>query len=150
MKPLIVLLAVFITGCLATFIAGGHADYFLCGRVAMTVMLVFTSIAHFKFTRGMMLMLPRFVPYKRPVVYITGIIEILAGIGLLVGPVRYTVAWLVILFFVFLLPANIYAAKHAVDLEQANYKGRGLTYLWFRVPLQVVFIAWVYYFAVLN
>jgi uncharacterized membrane protein len=150
MKPLIVLLVVFIAGCLASLIAVKNPDYYLCARVAMTVMLVFTSIAHFKFTRGMMLMLPRFVPYKKPVVYVTGIIEILAGIGLLVAPVRHTVAWLVIIFFVILLPANIYAARHAVDLERANYKGRGLTYLWFRVPLQLFFIAWVYYFAVLN
>jgi uncharacterized membrane protein len=150
MKPLIVLLAVFMVSCLASFVAVKNPDYYLCGRAAMTVMLVFASIAHFKFTRGMVMMMPKFVPYKKPVVYITGIIEILAGTGLLIASVRHPVAWLIILFFALLLPANIYSAQKRVNLEKANYEGKGLNYLWFRVPLQLFFIAWVYYFAVLN
>lgn len=39
----------------------------------MGIMLIFTSIGHFKFTRGMALMLPRFVPAKKAIVYVTGI-----------------------------------------------------------------------------
>ncbi|RYU90129.1 hypothetical protein EWM62_11345 [Mucilaginibacter terrigena] len=150
MKLLIVLLAVFGVSCLATFIAGHPADYYFCGRLAMGVMLMFTATAHFKFNKGMMLMLPKFVPCKKAVVYLTGYIEILAGIGLLVKTVRGPVAWFVILFLVMLLPANIHAAQNKVNLEKANYHGSGLNYLWFRIPLQLFFIAWVYFFGVMH
>jgi uncharacterized membrane protein len=150
MKPLIVLLSVFGVSCLATFIAGHPPDYYFCGRLAMAVMLIFAATAHFKFYKGMVLMLPSFVPLKKMVIYITGYIEILAAIGLLINKVRHPVAWFVILFLVVLLPANIYAAKNKVSLERADYCGYGLNYLWFRVPLQLFFIAWVYYFGVVN
>jgi len=46
-----------------------------------------------------------------------------------------------------ILPANSYAAVKKIDLEKANYNGSGLNYLWFRIPLQVLFIGWVYWFA---
>ncbi|MBB5395949.1 hypothetical protein [Mucilaginibacter sp. AK015] len=150
MKPLIVLLAVFAVSCLATFVAGHPADYYFCGRLAMGVMLMFTATAHFKFTKGMVLMLPTFVPFKQAVIYITGYIEILAGIGLLVKAVRGPVALFVIFFLVILLPANIHAAQNRVNLEKPDACGNGLKYLWFRIPLQLFFIAWVYYFGVIH
>jgi uncharacterized membrane protein len=150
MKPLIVLLTVFGLSCLATFITAGTPNFYFSGRMAMTIMLVFTSIAHFKFNKGMMLMLPSFIPYKKMIIYLTGVIEILLGIGLILDKVRHPIAWIIILFFVLLLPANIYAAKNKTDLEKANYEGKGLSYLWFRIPLQLFFIGWVYYFGLLN
>jgi uncharacterized membrane protein len=150
MKPLIVLLAVFVVSSLASFIAGHPADYYFCGRLAMGVMLIFAATAHFKFNRGMVLMVPRFIPYKKVVVHITGYIEILAAIGLLVKTVREPVAWFVIIFFILLLPANIYAANHKVNLEKPDICGNGLKYLWFRIPLQLLFIGWVYYFGVIH
>lgn len=150
MKPLIVLLAVFGVSCLASFIAGHPADYYFCGRLAMGVMLLFAATAHFKFNTGMVMMMPAFVPYKKAVVYITGYMEILAAIGLLINQVRYPVAWFVIIFLVLLLPANIHAAQNKVDLEKADHCGKGINYLWFRVPLQLFFIAWVYYFGVVH
>lgn len=150
MKPLIVLLAVFGVSSLATFIAGHPPDYYFCGRLAMGVMLIFAATAHFKFTNGMVLMVPGFMPYKKAVVHITGYIEILAAIGMLVKTVRQPVAWFVIVFLVLLLPANIYAAKNKVNLEKPDICGAGLNYLWFRVPLQIFFIAWVYFFAVMH
>lgn len=150
MKPLVILLVVFGSACLATYIGKGTIDYLFSGRLAMAIMLIFTSIAHFKFDKGMAMMLPGFVPYKMAVVYITGVMEILLGIGLMIDKVRQPVAWFIILFFVLLLPANIYASQKNVDLEKANYEGSGTKYLWFRVPLQILFIAWVYYFGVRN
>jgi hypothetical protein len=44
MKPLVLLLVVFASASLASFISG-KADYFFCGRLAMAVMLMFTSIS---------------------------------------------------------------------------------------------------------
>ncbi len=60
---------------------------------------------------------------------------------------RQLTAWLIILFFIAILPANIQAAIKHVDFQKGTYEGPGAKYLWFRVPLQVFFIAWVWYFS---
>ena len=42
------------------------------------------------------------------------------------------------------LPANIYAAIKRVDYQKATFNGSGANYLWFRIPLQILFIVWMY------
>ena len=111
-------------------------------------MLLFTAVAHFVFTKGMAMMVPAFIPYKTAVVYITGILEIAAAIGLLLPGMKTTTGWLLMIFFMLLLPANVYAAIHQIDFQTATQTGDGINYLWFRVPLQVVFIAWTYLSAI--
>jgi uncharacterized membrane protein len=110
----------------------------------MSVMLFFTSIGHFAYTQGMTMMMPGFIPFKTQMVYFTGVIEILAAIGLQIPRLRALTAWLLILFFVLLLPANINAALKHVDFQKGTLEGKGLNYLWFRVPLQILFIVWTY------
>lgn len=148
MKPLIVLLVAFVIAVFSLKGINGHYDFALAGRIAMSVMLVFTSVAHFAFTKGMEMMLPRFIPFKKGMVYFTAIIEILAAIGLLIPTLRTLTAWLLILFFILILPANINAAIKHVDHEKKSFEGKGVKYLWFRVPLQFFFIAWVYISAI--
>ena len=111
----------------------------------MSIMLLFTSIGHFVYTQGMAMMMPGFIPYKTQLVYFTGVIEIFAAIGLHIQSIRVLTAWLLILFFVFLLPANINAAIKHVDYQKGTFGGSGPNYLWFRVPLQILFIVWTYF-----
>ena len=148
MKPLIVLIVVFIVSVFALKLVRGKFDLALSGRIAMSVMLLFTAVGHFAFTKGMSMMIPDFVPSRIAVIYITGVIEIAAAIALLIPAWRVPTAWFVIGFFVLLLPANIYAAIKHVDIEKATFNGPGLEYLWFRVPLQILFIAWTYISAI--
>lgn len=149
MKPLIVLLAVFGISFAYTRLFLGDCSCYLyqSGDIGMSAMLLLTAIGHFKFGEGMSMMLPPFIPYRRAVVYLTGLIEIAAAAGLLVPSTRHLTAILLILFFVLVLPANIYAAIKKVDFEKGSYNGKGLQYLWFRIPLQLFFIAWIWYFA---
>ena len=144
MKPLIVLLVAFVISLVILRLVNGEMDYTLAGRIAMSVMLLFTSIAHFTFTKGMAMMLPPFIPFKTGIVYLTGLIEIAAAIGLLIPHFREFTGWVLIIFFILLLPANIYAALKHIDYEKANFEGKNLNYLWFRIPLQIIFIVWVY------
>lgn len=116
----------------------------LSARIAMALMLVVAGVAHFTFTPGMEMMFPDFVPYKRLIVYLTGILEVLAAVGLLIPKYQRTTGWFIVFFFIAIIPANIYASMHHVDIEHANYQGKGLEYLWYRIPLQFFFIAWVY------
>lgn len=150
MKPLIVLILAFAISCLAFYIVQQDANIILSGRIAMAIMLLFTSVAHFAFFNGMLMTVPPFIPFKKFMVYFTGLLEIAAAIGLLFISTHYLTGVLLIVFFVALIPSNIYAAQNRINLEKADYTGNGLSYLWFRIPLQLFFIGWVWYFAVLN
>jgi uncharacterized membrane protein len=144
MKPLFVLLGAFLISLLVTKLFTKQFDYPLSGRIAMAIMLVFTAIGHFAFTKGMTMMLPDFIPYKTEVIYLTGFIEIIAAVGLLIPNSRLWTGWALIILFILLLPANIKAAIDHVDYQKGTFGGNGLNYLWFRVPLQVLFIVWTY------
>jgi len=96
----------------------------------------------------MEMMMPAFIPLKKALVWLTGFIEIFAAIGLLIPSVRELTSRLLIVFFILILPVNIQAAINKVDYQKASYTGSGLSYLWFRVPLQLLFIAWVWYFGI--
>ena len=148
MKPLFVLIAGFFISMAVQKITSGQVDYSLCARIAMSAMLLFTSLAHFLFTKGMAMMIPAFMPYKTQFVYFTGVIEIAAATGLLIHSLIELTGWLLIIFFLLLLPANIYAASKHINYEKASYNGKGFGYLWFRVPLQLAFILWTYLSAI--
>jgi uncharacterized membrane protein len=144
MKPLIVLLIAFCLAVLGMKLFSGRYDLPLAGRVALCAMLVFTATGHFAFTKGMSLMVPGFIPFKTELVLLTGGLEVLLGTGLLVPGLSSYAAWTLIMFFIVLLPANINAAIKHIDYQKGTFDGKGLSYLWFRVPLQLLFIAWVY------
>ena len=148
MKPLIVLLISFAVALITTKLVFNNFDFAFSGRIAMSIMLAFTAIAHFAFTKGMEMMIPDFIPFKKGVVYVTGVIEIFAAIGLLIPKFRVLTAGLLIVFFVLLIPANIKAAIRHIDYQKGTFDGNGVAYLWFRVPLQVVFILWTYFSAI--
>lgn len=148
MKPLVVLCGAFAVSAAVSMIFLPHFQAALAARIAMSVMLVFTASGHFALTRGMMEMLPGFVPFRRQVVYGTGILEAAAAVGLLLPAWRGVTGWLLIALFVMMLPANVYAAARHLDYQKATFDGPGLRYLWFRIPLQLVFIAWTYFAAI--
>jgi len=148
MKPLIVLIIAFLLSVCSLRIAFNDWDYLLSGNIAMCVMLCFTALGHFKFASGMAMMLPQFIPFKKGLVFITGITEIILGIALLYEPYRYIAGILLVVLFILILPANINAAFKHVDFEKATYSGKGRAYLWFRVPLQIFLVVWVLYFAI--
>jgi len=148
LKPLIVLPSVFAISLLTTKFVRGNFELALSGQIAMSAMLAFTAIAHFAFTKGMAMMLPDFIPFKTETVYLTGFIEIAAAIGLFIPNFRMITGWLLIAFLILILPANIYAAIKHIDYQKGTFDGKGLTYLWFRVPLQILFMVWTYLSAI--
>jgi len=148
MKPLLVLIGVFAVSLFATGPFTDGSSFSLAGRIAMAAMLVFTAIGHFAFVDGMAMMMPEIVPFKKEIVYLTGVIEIAAAAGLLVPQLVQLTGWLLIAFFVCILPANINAAMKKIDYQKGTNDGSGPGYLWFRVPLQIFFIAWVWFFAI--
>ena len=148
MKPLIVLIISFLVALLCTRVMTGDWMAAVAGNAAMAVMLLFTAIGHFAYSKGMVMMMPAFMPIKKALVWLTGFIEIFAAVGLLIPSLRELTSWLLILFFILILPVNIQAAIKNVDYQKATYTGSGLKYLWFRIPLQILFVGWVWYFGI--
>ncbi|WP_316801322.1 hypothetical protein [Pedobacter frigidisoli] len=148
MKPLFVLLIVYV----ALLAFGSHTAFdkgnIFAGNIAMAVMLLFTAIGHFKFKTSMAAMIPLFIPAKVQIVILTGVLEILFAIGLGLESTRFYTGIALIIFFIAILPANIYAAKHQINYEDLYKPGPGIKYLWFRIPFQFFLIAWVWYFSI--
>lgn len=144
MKPLFILLIVFCIAVLVIKLATRKYDFPQSARIAMCAMLCFTAIGHFTFTKGMSLMIPDFIPFKTEVVYLTGILEVVLGVCLLVPGCGTYAGWILIIVFILILPANIKASIDKLDFQKGTFEGNGISYLWFRIPLQLLFIAWIY------
>lgn len=148
MKPLLVLLVSFVATLSILYLRSKKIQWPLAGQIAMAIMLLFTSLGHFMFPQGMGAMMPEFIPMKNEMVYITGVMEILFAIGLLIPKLKVRTAWLLLIFFILVLPANIKAAMENINYQTGELNGNGINYLWFRIPLQIFFIAWVYLTAI--
>ena len=104
---------------------------------ALSVMILFTASAHFtSLKEDLIKMVPEQFPYPRQIVFVTGILEILGAIGLLIPQVRTAAGICLAILFVAMFPANIKAAIKKVPL-----RGQSATPLWLRLPMQVLFIA---------
>ncbi len=144
MKPLLILLASFVISLFVIKITHKEYDLVLSGRIAMSIMLVFTAIGHFMFAKGMSMMIPKLIPHKETFVHLTGIFEIILATSLLIPRLKYIAGWTLIIFLLLMLPANIYASIHNVNYQKGTFDGNGPAYLWFRIPLQMLFVAWTY------
>jgi uncharacterized membrane protein len=146
---LIYLLASFFgLGCAITWIGYGAIDFELSGRIALSGTMLITGLFHFKWIKGMMLMLPEWMPAKKMVVLATGILEILAAVGVVLPKTQKATGILLIIFLICILPGNIIAAQKHVNISKGDLSGPGISYLWLRVPVQLVLIGWVYWFCV--
>ena len=146
MAPLIILLVTFgLLFLLDRFVLNGRIGLSLAGRIAMAAMLVATGISHFTNTDQMVAMMPDFMPAKRELVYFTGVCELAAVVGLVWNKTARLASVLLIVFFVLVLPANIAGSLKSVNFGGMQY---GPLYLLFRVPMQLFFIWWVWWFGV--
>lgn len=111
-----------------------------CGLLATAMCLAGAS--HFTMTATYAAIVPDYLPMHTEIVYVSGVLEILGGLGLLVPATRRLAAWGLVALLIAVLPANINQAMH-------NLQPPGLemspTMLWVRLPLQLVLIAWAWW-----
>ncbi|WP_294237165.1 hypothetical protein [uncultured Chryseobacterium sp.] len=149
MKILSILLVTFILGLLATKIFQGNWNFLFSGNFGMAAFIIFTGLAHFKFQKGMAMMIPEPVPGKIFWVYFTGGLEIAAGIGLMIPSMRELTAVLLIVFFLLVFIANINSSRKNINIFKADFTGPGMAYLYKeRIPMQIILIAWTWYFGI--
>lgn len=108
-------------------------------RLGLALVLFVTGSMHFVQPRAMSMLLPEWVPARVEIILVTGFFEILAGIGLLWERTMEATGRLLVLFFLAVFPANVWAAWNEI-----NYSGHamGPIYLIARGPLQSLLIVW--------
>jgi uncharacterized membrane protein len=128
----------------------GSIDWRLAGRIGMASMLLFTAFGHFLFSEGLAAVLPDFLPVNRPSVITTGFIEVLLALGLLYKRVSYLAAIVTIIFFILILPTHLKSVADSIRVQRINQSVPEVQDLYFRVPLQFIYIFWVFFFVIFR
>ena len=99
------------------------------------------GVNHFTDPYWFLQIVPPYLPYKIELVYISGFLEIVLGVMLLIPKTRVYAGWGLIMLLIAVYPANIY-------LAQTNGVAMNTTPLiaWGRLPFQFVFIGLAYWY----
>ncbi len=142
MAPLIVLVASLLTLRLLGLAVPAFADWPTDARYALALMLVLTASAHFVAStrQELIRMVPSRLPLRAQLVTLTGVLELIAAVGLLLPIVAPFAGIGLVLLLMAMFPANVKAA-----VENLPLRGKSATPLIFRLPLQILFIAVTWY-----
>lgn len=109
-------------------------------RLALSVLFIAAGVAHFRTPEPFVKIVPPVLPSPYILVYVSGIFEVLGGIGLLIPSVRYIAGWGLVALLLAVFPANIYMA--IADIKIGGFPSEPWM-AWARLPLQFVLIALV-------
>lgn len=102
---------------------------------------IFVGILHFIRPSGFVAIVPPFLPAHLELVYISGVFEILGGIGLFLPRLqRFAVIGLITLAIA-VFPANIYMVMHPEEFATGWITPLAL---WIRLPLQPLLVWWLW------
>ena len=113
----------------------------LISLFALVILFVFAGVNHFRSPRFYLAIMPPYLPAHQELVVISGIFEILGGVGLLIPATRQWAGYGLILLLIAVFPANIHMAKNADQFTK--FGPRWALYL--RLPLQFLLIYWIYW-----
>ena len=108
-------------------------------RLATVALFGFMGVTHFLIPAEFDAIVPPAIPEHRAVTYGTGVLEILAAVGLLVPWASRATAIALVVFLVAVYPANIYAS-----LIGARAGGGSPWFLLIRTPMQLFLMWWLY------
>ncbi len=111
-------------------------------RIGTGLTFVFAGVSHFLIPETFMKLMPPFIPFPLMMVYISGVFEILGGIGLIISKTKKAASYGLILLLLAVFPANIYVALENIQL--GGFMSNSF-YQWFRVVLQIPLIIWVWW-----
>lgn len=95
------------------------------------------GILHFIREKNFTKIVPAYLPFKKEIVYISGVIEVIMGLYLLMRKPGNKVKKLINLFLLAVFPANIYMARKGLPLGE---KQLPKAVLYSRLPLQFILI----------
>jgi uncharacterized membrane protein len=112
-------------------------------RVALRYLLALTMITagvlHFVAESSFTRIVPPYLPAARLLVWISGVAEIVLGVGLIPARTRRWSGYGLVALYIAVFPANLYMAMNHVELEGLPSSPLAL---WVRLPFQLVLIGW--------
>ena len=102
---------------------------------------VLGGVNHFVNPAFYLRIMPPYLPWHLPLVYLSGAAEIALGLLLLTKRFTRAAAWGIIALLVAVAPANVHMA-----INRGLYPEYGVAALWLRLPLQLVLMAWAYWY----
>ena len=108
-------------------------------RWLMALSYVSVGISHFTQPETFVAIMPPYLPAHHELVLLSGVFEILGGIGVLVPRTRRFAGWGILALLVAVYPANIHMLVN--DIYLPGMEPNRLL-LWLRMPLQLGFALW--------
>ncbi|WP_255479210.1 DoxX family protein [Natronomonas sp. LN261] len=113
----------------------------------MGPLYIAAGIMHFVVPELYVQIVPPVLPAPLALVYVSGVAEIAAGVGVLLPRTRRYAAWGTVAVLVAVFPANVYMATHGVVIEGMPGGGDPSALVrWGRLPLQGVLILWALWY----
>ena len=109
-------------------------------KFVLATIMVVAGVYHFVNPQVYVSIMPKYVPWHLALVYVSGLLEIIFGAGLLTG-YSSLAAWGLVALLIAVFPANLNMALHPELAPQISS-----VLLWLRLPLQVVLIWWAWQF----
>lgn len=109
---------------------------------SLAAFVIGAGVMHFVKPQFFIDIVPDYLPAPELLVIVSGVFEILGGIGLLVPTTRRLAAWGLIALFIAVFPANIHMAIHQITPTGAPALPSWMP--WARLPLQGLLIWWAY------
>lgn len=113
----------------------------LVTKIIFGVLFIAAGANHFINPKFYLSIMPPYLPWPYTLVMLSGIAEIVLGVGLLIPQSSQYAAWGLILLLIAVFPANIHMAIHP-----ELYPTVPSLMLRMRLPLQVVLVLWAYWY----
>lgn len=105
------------------------------------LVFVVAGILHFVMPQVYLAIMPRYLPSRLLLVYVSGVFELIGGLGLLLPSTRTAAGIGLILLLLAVLPANVEMLRLA---QARNASAAFQLACWIRLPLQFLLIWWVW------
>jgi uncharacterized membrane protein len=115
-------------------------------RWLLTINFVAIGVAHFVVPSFFVHIMPPYLPLHYELVLISGVFEIAGGVGVQIPKLRKAAGYGLLALLIAVFPANIHMALN--EIGGPNGEVIPPAALWARLPLQFVFMAWVWWVAI--
>jgi uncharacterized membrane protein len=113
------------------------------GLALLAAFFVFAGVSHFTNPDFFVAIVPEWLPGSPlAIVQLSGVAEILGGLGVLWPPTRRLAGWGLVALLIAVYPANV---QMALDAERWAAAGTPPWALWARLPFQFLFIGWAWW-----
>jgi uncharacterized membrane protein len=109
-------------------------------KYLLAVFFILAGANHFREPGFYVKIMPAYLPWPWLLVYLSGGFEMLLGALVLIPGISRLAGWGLIALLIAVFPANLQMVLHPELYPQFPP-----VLLWLRLPLQCVFIAWVYW-----